>query len=288
MEMGKIKPRKFMKNNLYNKYLEGRGKPKERNSHNGDDYIHSHNTYLTYTKQCDAFADWLSERQINDIREAKDNIPNYLKECEEKGQSAWTILTKMNAICKAYGISTKSIDYTAPKRQRGDVKRSRLQCERDKHFSVKNNKDLIDFCSCVGLRISELKALHGNQLKFRPDGSCYLEGIKGKGGRVRNVDVIGSKDEVKNLVKLMDLAKDGLVFNKIPSAFDCHYYRSIYACRAYKEKARDINAISKRERYICRKDKAGIVYDKKAMKYASEQLGHNRIDVVGLSYLHNL
>lgn len=282
------KPRKYMRDNLYNKFKDGYGMKKTDAFKDFDPYIHSNSTYLTYKKQCEAFADWLSEKGINDVIEAKNNIPNYLKDCEEKGQSAWTILTKMNAIAKAYSISTKEIDYKAPKRQRQDVKRSRLQCDRDRHFSVKNNKALIDFNSCVGLRISELKALHGNQLKSRPDGSYYLEGIKGKGGRVRNVDVIGSKAEVDTVVKLMTMAKDGLVFNKISSAFDCHYYRSVYACRAYKSKARDIDSLKRRDMYICRKDKKGIVYDKLAMKYASLQLGHNRIDVVGLSYLHNL
>lgn len=62
----------------------------------------------------------------------------------------------------------------------------------------------------------------------------------------------------------------------------------IYACRAYKSKARDVSTLDTKEKYICRKDKAGVTYDRQAMKYASNQLGHNRIDVIAYSYLHNL
>ncbi|MBQ0028247.1 MAG: hypothetical protein KBS96_06555 [Lachnospiraceae bacterium] len=52
--------------------------------------------------------------------------------------------------------------------------------------------------------------------------------------------------------------------------------------------ARDISTLDSKEKYICRKDKAGVVYDRQAMLYASRQLGHNRIDVIANSYLHNL
>lgn len=86
----------------------------------------------------------------------------------------------------------------------------------------------------------------------------------------------------------MKRAKNSKVFEHIHSAFDEHYYRSLYACRCYKSKARDVEGLETKEKYICRKDKAGVVYDRKAMLYASKQLGHNRIDVVSTNYLHNL
>ena len=83
-------------------------------------------------------------------------------------------------------------------------------------------------------------------------------------------------------------ADECLVFSHVHSAFDEHYHRSIYACRAYRLKARNIEDVPPKERYRCRKDRAGIVYDKVAMKYVSNQLGHNRIDVIAASYLQNL
>lgn len=37
--------------------------------------------------------------------------------------------------------------------------------------------------------------------------------------------------------------------------------------------------------YRCKKDRRGVVYDKKVMLYVSRQLGHNRISVIAGHYL---
>lgn len=42
---------------------------------------------------------------------------------------------------------------------------------------------------------------------------------------------------------------------------------------------------SELERYYCRLDKRGIIYDRKAMKTALKELGHNRINVIAGHYL---
>lgn len=284
----KIKVRRWMKSQLYDKYQKGFGHSKKKGVHNQTPFIHSENTYKTYLAQCDHFADWLIEQGVKDKDEAFKLIPDYLKNLEAKGQSAWSIQTSMCAIAKAYDISTESIPYVAPKRRRADVKRSRGAAERDKHFSIKKNQGLIDFCSSTGLRRHELAALHGNQLAVDYKGEYIIRNVKGKGGKVRDITIIGSPKEIEYVVNTMRAAKEGLVFQSVHSAFDEHYYRSIYACRAYKKVERDIESLENKDLYICRKDKKGVKYDKKALKYASEQLGHHRIDVVALSYLHNL
>lgn len=287
--MGKIKVRKFLKDSLRDKYEKGHGNGKEKGVHNETPYIHSHKTYTTYLSQCSHFADWLDTQNVRDKDVAKKLIPDYLMYLEkEKKQSPWSIYTAMSAIAKAYGMSTTDIPYEAPKRHRADVKRSRYESSMDKNFSVSNNSDLIDICSITGLRRHELEALHGNQLALDDDGVLRIYSIKGKGGRVRTVDVIGSKKEIETLKNKCKASKEGLLFPKVHKAFDEHYYRSIYACRAYKSVARPIEDIPKEDKYVCRKDKKGIIYDRKALEYASKQLGHNRVDVIALSYLHNL
>lgn len=40
------------------------------------------------------------------------------------------------------------------------------------------------------------------------------------------------------------------------------------------------------ERYIMRKDRAGEILDKRAMRIVSKAMGHNRIDVIALNYLY--
>lgn len=286
--MGKIKVRKFLRDSLREKYSKGRGHAKCKGIHNETPYIHSHKTYITYLAQCNRFSDWLAERGIKDSSEAFKTIPEYGNFLESQGKSAWTIYTAMSGIAKAYGVSTKSLGYQPPKRERVAIKRSRYSAIRDKHFSAKNNELLIDFGSCTGLRRHELAALTGNKLAVKSDGTYCIRNVKGKGGKIRDIDIIGSPKEVENIINVMMSAKNGKVFSHIHSAFDEHYYRSIYAARAYSKKARDLSLLSEKDKYYCRKDRAGKVYDRAAMLYASKQLGHNRIDVIANSYLHNL
>ena len=51
--------------------------------------------------------------------------------------------------------------------------------------------------------------------------------------------------------------------------------------------ARPKDEISPAERYVCRRDCAGIVLDKRAMRIASEALGHSRINVIAGHYLRS-
>ncbi len=286
--MGKIKVRKFLRDSLREKYNKGRGHAKEKGVHNETPYIHSHKTYMTYLSQCNHFSDWLTEKKITDSDDAFSMIHDYGLYLENEGKSAWTIYTAMSAIAKAYGVSTKSLGYQPPKRERVAIKRSRYAAIRDRHFSKKNNEILIDFVSCTGLRRHELEALKGNQLAYKADGSYCIRNVKGKGGKTRDVDIVGSPKEVDNIIKVMTSAKEGVVFSHVHSAFDQHYYRSIYATRAYRKIARDLSELSDSEKYYCRKDRAGYVYDRVAMIYASRQLGHNRLDVIANNYLYNL
>lgn len=286
--MGKIKVRKWMRGQLFLKYQQGHGVAKHsiKNEHNSTPYIHSNSTYKTYLAQCNHFADWLTGIGVNDCDKAWELVPEYLKSLEQE-YSAWTVSTAMNAIAKAWGVSTLEINYIAPEHERADIKRSRYAAKRDKHFSFEANKELVLFCSATGLRRSELLSLHGTDMVIVSDDDIKLH-VKGKGGKTRLVDVIGSPYEIGIVKNKMLMARDGKVFEHVHSALDVHYYRSVYACRAYKSKARDVSTLDTKEKYICRKDKAGVTYDRQAMKYASNQLGHNRIDVIAYSYLHNL
>ena len=45
-----------------------------------------------------------------------------------------------------------------------------------------------------------------------------------KGGKVRNIDIIGSDEEIALIKDMIQNAGEGLVFNRIHSAFDEHYF----------------------------------------------------------------
>ncbi len=280
----KIKLRKLLKDTLYHKYEKGYGKPKSDKTHNGTDAIHSHNTYKTYMREVEHFCVWAKENGISEIKEAAASVPEYLDQMQRDGKSAWTVSTALNAIAKAMNKSTKDFDYRLPKRHRADIGRSRGPAERDKHFSPEKNQDLIKFAESCGLRRRELEALKGSNLVIR-DNKVYLHVENGKGGKKRLVEVIGNKSHV---IRLCQRAGSGNVFPKVHSCADIHFYRGNYAKNLYRQYARDLKALSTAEKYFCRGDMAGKVFDREAMRITSENLGHNRIDVIANNYLYGL
>ena len=96
----------------------------------------------------------------------------------------------------------------------------------------------------------------------------------------------------------MKKAGDGKVFKKIPSNADTHSYRADYAKSLYNMLARPIDKIPfdsvnkgtgrkyQSEVYVCRGEKKGVKYDRRAMLQVSRALGHNRVSVIASNYLY--
>lgn len=92
----------------------------------------------------------------------------------------------------------------------------------------------------------------------------------------------------KHVLSCAKRVKPGeLIFQKgqIKNRMDEHAYRREYAQKKYEQLARSVEELPRKERYICRKDKKGVVYDKKAMRKVSNNLGHERISVIAQSYI---
>lgn len=216
-------------------------------------------------------------------------------------KSPYTVKLDAAALAKLYRCKTTDFEVATPSRTRRGITRSRYARKMDAHFSEKKNADLVTFCRCTGLRRCEVASVKGTQL-FRRDGHWFIriERGQGKGGRVRDAQIIGSPAEVARVVQLMTAAGSGKVFSRVHAAADIHGYRAEYAARLYKMHARPL-AVCRQDRfynpsrrkwenavYYCRNDEKGRRFDKRAMLIVSQALGHNRICVVGEHYLYNL
>ena len=241
--------------------------------------IYSFSTFRSYQKHCIAFAKWCREQhRCNTLADCRPYVDEYLQ--SRSDLSPYTIKLDAAALAKLYGCSSTDFVPTQP-RLRADITRSRGEAVRDRHFSEAKNAPLVAFCRAVGLRRHELEALHGEDWK-EEDGALYVHVRSGKGGKERFARVIGDADAIK---AQMLCAGKGKVFPHIPSAADIHGYRRAYATAYYRMIARPTETLKPSERYVCRKDKSGIVYDRKAMLEVSQSLGHNRIDVIAGHYL---
>lgn len=265
------------------KSMQAFGESKKEAVVNGTDKnkIFSFNTYKTYWKHIKYFMRWMQQchPEVKNLKKARFYVNEWLQlrvdQVDKNGNhlSAWTIQTEAKALAKLFEISPEDPDYfSPPKRHRADIKRSRGEAVRDKHFSEKNNWELVCFARGTGLRRSELEALQGGdcknidevyqrmeELQNKPDitekESKELKSIQdvleqfpneeyfvwianGKGGRPRYSPILGDhKQAIVDRIK--NTNPDKKVWEYVSSNADIHGYRADYATAIYKAYARD-------------------------------------------------
>lgn len=265
---------------LSKKCRYGNSRHKAKIEETDQSFIYSLNTYKTYVKQSTAYFNWLKEThpKANTLNKAKGYIQEYI----DRYDSAFSQATISSSLCKLYSCPKSELGIQTKERHRSDIKRSRHDAIRDKHFSEENNKGLISFCKNTGLRRFELERLKPENLQTH-NGDFYLK-IKGKGGKERLAKILNNNKDV--VEKIRNTPSGQLVWGKVSQNADIHHFRALYAQEYYKSIERDLSNISHDEKYYCRKDKSGTVYDRKAMLEVSRSLGHNRIDVIARNYLY--
>ncbi len=249
------------------------------------DKIFSYSTYESYYKHCKYFINYINKYhpECTTLKAAKKYVNEWLQsrveQVDKKGNhlSAWTIMLERQALGKLYGIEPDDINFfRAPKRQRENIKRSRGEAVRDKHFSIKNNAEFIEFCRGTGCRrkiiekmvgedyinkkeiereirilrkqeiltVEEAKhllVLEDTLIQF-PDQDSFIHHRKDKGGRERYSPIIGDNKE-KIIERMKKTPKREKVWLHVPSGADIHSYRAEYATAIYKMYARPITEI---------------------------------------------
>ena len=230
--------------------------------------------------------------EIKKMQQVKtEHVNEYLKNLTNQDLSAYSISTSKSAIAKVLRTSSTNFIATAP-RTRKSIKRSRYEAKRDKHISEELERKFSKITSSTGLRKKEMEAVRGVDLK-EINGKYYVKVRQGKGGKKRLALIMGKdKEETDEIINIFKEAGELKIAPKLPSHYDNHHYRAVYAKRIYNHYARPIDEIpgglisEGGERYIMRNDRAGEILDRKAMLITSKYLGHNRIDVIAQSYLY--
>ncbi len=241
--------------------------------------IFSFNTYKSYWKHTKYFIKYIKENhpECTTLKSAKKYVNEWLQTRVDQGLSAWTVQLEAKAMGKLYGISPDDENYfKPPKRNREDIKRSRGDRVRDKHFSKTNNDELIKFCKGTGLRRAELGELRGkdlvtreeieaeiSQLESRPaaeltpadtkrlemlqdtrlfEGDYFTHVRNGKGGRARLSPIIGP-DSAQIIERMQNTPGEEKVWQHVHKSADIHGYRAEYATAMYKAHARPIEEI---------------------------------------------
>lgn len=291
----KKRAKNTIKDEIYNRlstlFEKGNGRSRSQDKINGVDrnYIYSSKTYKTYHNESKRFAVWCRKThpEVKHLKQCKQYVNEYLEHQISLNKSPWTLTTQKCALAKLFGVDYASF-IASPPRERSKIKRSRNKVARDKNISAETEKFLSTITSATGLRRNELCKITGESLRFDSSGHPYLHIVKGcKGGKSRDAIIMGAtQEETDYVVSLFKAAGKMKLLPKISSAYDNHRYRAEYAKRLYQHYARNIENIPISERYIMRKDRAGEILDKRAMRIVSKAMGHNRIDVIALNYLY--
>ncbi|MFQ9801133.1 MAG: hypothetical protein ACLR23_21890 [Clostridia bacterium] len=190
--------------------------------------------------------------------------------------------TKGRAV-QALRLHSADFDITLPHRERQAIERSRNTASRDYGFSKEKNADILAFARATGLRRHELAAIRPEQIRMNPDGSVALCGVTGKGGKVRDIAVLPGKEEA--VLKFAGNPTGKPIFTSVPSHMDVHGCRRAYANVLYRQLARSLHTLARQEKYYCKKDRRGMVYDRRAMLQVSRQLGTTCISAIAGHYL---
>jgi len=269
------------------KFGESKYQAKIEQSTSAPEGIYSTSTLKTYMKHSNQFGKWAKENyEVKYIDNAKVHVEEYLQHRIDSSLSAWTIKLDSSSLAKLYGCKTTDFKIQTPARLRSDIQRSRNEVAHKKEFSETRNREVVDFAKGTGLRRHEMKQLKSSNL-IEKNGKLYVHVERGKGGKVRFAEV---RNEYREIVqeRFNRVGSGEKIFQKdeLKNRMDIHGYRRNYAQLLYKSKERDLRCLSRSEKYFCRKDLAGTVYDKKAMLEVSRNLGHNRIDVIASNYLN--
>lgn len=261
--------------------MQAFGESKKEAVANGTDRgkIFSFNTYQTYWKHTKYFLKYIKEvhPECTTLKSAKKYVNEWLQLRTDQGLSAWTIQTEAKALSKLYGIQPDDDGYfKPPKRNREDIKRSRGDRVRDRHFSEENNDELVKFCKGTGLRRSELMELRGKDLVTRAqiedeiarlnalpagersaaadkrlemlqdtllfDEEYFTHVRNGKGGRERLSPIIG-QFAGQIIGRIRETPAEEKVWQYVNTNADIHGYRAEYATAIYKAHARPIQDI---------------------------------------------
>lgn len=261
--------------------MQAFGESKKEAVANGTDRgkIFSFNTYQTYWKHTKYFLKYIKEThpECTTLKSAKKYVNEWLQMRTDQGLSAWTIQTEAKALSKIYGIQPDDEGYfKPPKRNREDIKRSRGDRVRDRHFSEENNDELVKFCKGTGLRRSELMELRGKDLVTRAqiedeiarlnalpvgersaaadkrlemlqdtrlfDEEYFTHVRNGKGGRERFSPIIG-RFAGQIIGRIRETPAEEKVWQYVNTNADIHGYRAEYATAIYKAHARPIQDI---------------------------------------------
>ena len=271
--------------------------------------IHSVKTADTYRRIINQFGDYCKMTDVKDVRDIDRNVVRGFMATRSK-ESSWTASKDLSALNKVLETHYTPKEFGYGRRTQDAVVHNRGILTANSTRDLPQNADVLHFARATGCRRQSILLATPAQAIW--DGAVGSTGgtvigftLREKGGRVRNALVLPSERAwVTDLVnsRFNERGKYGNLIDHCDSHCNPHFDRGTYAQEMYaamvaaRDSGADIymghrdtfinqDALDKAIRTSPYKGETAHGYDKHICAELSQQLGHNRIDVVVRSYL---
>ena len=297
-------------NNRVNELLQiGQKKVKEQPG--GEHYnpnrapgIHSVKTADTYRRVINQLGEYCKSRGVRDVSDINhETIAGFM--ASRSSESSWTASKDLSAINKVLGTHYTPKEFGFARRTQEAVVHNRGILTDNSTRALPLNADALHFARATGCRRQSILLATPAQAIRSEDGTVIGFHLREKGGRVRDALVLPSeRGWLTSFVNDREAERGvyGTLIDHCDSHCNPHYDRGTYAQEMYAAmvEARDNGTdiyMGHRDTFIndealekalCTSPYHGDTahgYDKHICAELSQQLGHNRIDVVVRSYL---
>jgi len=246
-----------------------------KDTHNRTVGIHSYKTYDAYKQTSIEFVRYIRKehKEVKDVKQIKEeHIIEYVKYRQDDGKSAYTISKDMAALNKLFNFNVTKNDAGIKQRSYKNITRSRGNKAHDRKYNPDNYRDQILFAKASGCRRESVLVVDPEHFIWE-NGLPVKVYLKEKGGKEREAPILKKYQEnVKLILECKEIGKP--LFDKYTKKIDNHAFRREYVKERYFE------ILNGREDF---KDYRG--YDKKVLKELSENIGHERLDVLIYNYI---
>lgn len=266
--------------------------------------IYSKKTMQDYKKVADQFQAWAKSKgyHFHSLKDVSDcHIKEYLTERQSAGKSAWTVSHDLSALNKIFDRSITKQNTGLKSRKNADIKNNRGFGNNYRSQTYQKNEALTSFLSATGIRRQSILTISPTNAIRNSQGIVIGFKIIEKGGKARNCYVI--KNRQADITSFVDkhLTEYGSkpFWSKVDKNLNTHWYRAEYANQFYNDLIhaknnridyfngyRDTFVISSKLEQAT--EGHGAItkgYDTECLAVVSQNLGHNRIDVVYSNYL---
>lgn len=253
--------------------------------------LYATTSLTTYARQAKTALCWTAERYgCRNLAECKEHLPAYYADMRARNLSAWTIRTRVYALCAVYAQPYQELFRveSLPIRHRADITRGRTLSASNDRYHTEHHEDARLLARACGARRGGLRGLTADDLRTDTEGNLRVH-LREKGGKERDALVLPDyADRVREIFAKYSAkpsnSKYLLPLTALPKDMPLHYLRAQYAQDLYRYFAERGAATG--NMYYCRAERKGQAYDKGILLAVSQQMGHSRCDVVVSHYLY--